>query len=61
MIRAFEKQKNIRQVKIIVISANCVESEIEECLNPNGQIRAMKFLKKPVTLEELRKAKIDDD
>jgi signal transduction histidine kinase/CheY-like chemotaxis protein len=57
-IREFEREKKIWPVKIIMISANCVESEIVDCLDQNGEIRAIQFLKKPVTLDVLRKALI---
>jgi two-component system CheB/CheR fusion protein len=58
-IRAYEKDRNIWPVRIIMVSANCIESEIFDCLDKNGEIRATQFLKKPVTLEELRKANIN--
>ena len=54
MIRAYEKEKGIPPCHIIMVSGNCSESEILECTKPDGEIRASTFLKKPVTLEEMR-------
>jgi signal transduction histidine kinase len=59
-IRQLELEKKLKACRIIFVSANCIESEIAECLNPEGEIRASAFLKKPVTLEDLKKAKIDE-
>ena len=53
-IRAYEKENKIKPATLIMISANCNSSEIEECLNPNGDIRATSFLKKPVTHDGLK-------
>jgi len=58
-IRQLEKEKNLTPCKIVFVSANCVESEMQECLNPSGEIRASAFFKKPVSLEEFKKAKLE--
>ena len=52
-IREFELEKGLQPCTMIIISANCTESEIKECLDKNGRIRANAFLKKPVTMDEL--------
>jgi len=52
-IREFEVQRKIKPCTLIVISGNCSESEIAECINPLGAIRANAFLKKPANIEEL--------
>ena len=52
-IRGLEDQRKYKACLLLVISANCSESEITECLDPNGQIRANKFMKKPISIEEL--------
>jgi CheY-like chemotaxis protein len=54
-IREFEGEKNLSSVTLIMISANCIKSEIDECLDQNGSIRALQFMKKPVTLDQLKK------
>jgi len=46
-IRNFELEKNILPTKVIIISGNAVKSEIEECLDKNGHIRADYFIRKP--------------
>jgi len=52
-IRELEKQNDLKPCFLMIISGNCTESEIQECLDPKGKIRAQAFLKKPVTLEDL--------
>ncbi len=52
-IREMERQKGGRPCMIIVISGNCVDSEIKECIDKNGLVKADAFLKKPICLEEL--------
>lgn len=41
---------------LIMASGNCSETEIKECLDSNGPIRANIFLKKPVVIGELLQA-----
>ena len=53
-IRKLEGERKYDPCLLLVISANCSESEIRECLDPKGQIRANKFMKKPVSIEELK-------
>jgi FOG: CheY-like receiver len=52
-IRELETQESLDPVRIYIISANCLESEIRECLDSNGKIRADEFFRKPVKREEL--------
>lgn len=52
-IREFEDRHGIEPCLLIVVSANCAESEIRECIDVNGPIRANAFLKKPATIDEL--------
>ena len=54
-IREFEIKRGIEPCLLIVISGNCSESEIAECMSRNGKIRANAFLKKPASFEELGK------
>ena len=53
-IRELEKTRGVEPCLLIVISGNCSKSEIAECMNPNGKIRADAFLKKPVRIEDLK-------
>ena len=46
-IREWEMLKRSPNTKIVIISGNAVEKEIQECLNPRGMIRADAFLEKP--------------
>jgi hypothetical protein len=42
---------NLREkerVKIIIVSGNCSASEMQVCLDKEGEIRADDFLKKPL-------------
>jgi len=52
-IREFERSKKLKPSLVIIISGNCGESEIKECLNKNGKIQANAFLKKPTNIEEV--------
>ena len=52
-IREFEVSNNLKPCFLTIVSANCMESEINECVNKNGRIRANIFLKKPVKIDEL--------
>jgi len=53
-IREFEVKKGLKPVLMIIISGNCGKSEMHECLDMRGNIRADAFLKKPLNLEELK-------
>jgi CheY-like chemotaxis protein len=52
-IRQLEQAKNLQPCFLPIISANCTESEIKECVDKNGRIKADVFLKKPASMEEL--------
>lgn len=52
-IREYEKEHGLYKCVILIVSGNCSASEEEECLNPEGKIRAQGFLRKPVSLEEM--------
>jgi len=53
-IREFEAKKGLKPVVMIIVSGNCGKSEMHECLDMKGNIRADAFLKKPLNLEELK-------
>ena len=54
-IRDFEKQKKLSECFLMIVSGNCTESEMRECLNREGQIRANSFVRKPVSIEDLER------
>ena len=53
LIREFERRRNLTPCLLIIVSGNCSESEIAECTDVNGKIRANVFVKKPASIEEL--------
>lgn len=53
-IREFEQEKNLLPCNVIMISGNCSASEVNECLNENGKIKAKAFLKKPLMFNDLK-------
>ena len=55
LIREFELQNKMRPCLMVMISANCSDSEIKECINKDGDVKADFFLKKPVTIDEVFK------
>jgi len=52
-IREIELKHHMNPCLMLIVSANCVESEISYCINKDGSIRANAFLKKPATLDEI--------
>lgn len=52
-IRQLEKELNLTPCFLLIISGNRTESEISECLDQKGKIRAEAFLKKLVAIEDL--------
>ena len=53
MIREFEKAQGITShIPIVIVSGNCIEAERNLCLDPNGDIRATYFYRKPVSMNE---------
>ena len=53
-IREYEKKMCLEPANIIMISGNCSNSEISKCLDPDGDIKADDFLKKPLMISELK-------
>jgi len=53
-IRSLESGTTNTRSHILMISGICGENEMNECLDPHGEIRANGFLSKPVSLEDLR-------
>ena len=51
-IRKFEQQMGIDHCCVVFLSGNTLKSEMDECLNENGDIRGQKFLRKPLKFEE---------
>ncbi len=49
-IREFEMGKGGDEAKIFMVSGNCGESMIKECLDKDKGIQAQEFFKKPVDL-----------
>ena len=52
-IRELERQRNLQPCMLLIVSGNCCESEINECTDKNGRIRADAFIKKPVSIDDL--------
>lgn len=52
-IRKWEYEHKLSATKIVIISGNAVEREMQECLNPQGKIRADEFLTKPCDYNQL--------
>jgi len=55
MIRKLEVEKGLEPCLIIIVSGNCTHSEMTECLDPKGKVRANSFLKKPLMFDELQR------
>ena len=51
-IRTYEQAKGLQPCILIMISGNCADSEIKECVDKCGEIQADGFLKKPVSMED---------
>jgi len=49
MLNRFEKS-----IPIIMVTGNCTEMEKDSCLNPQGEIRASYFFRKPFVFEECK-------
>ena len=54
-IRKWEHEQKIASTKIVIISGNAIDKEMQECLNPQGNIRADEFLTKPCDYNHLVK------
>ncbi len=56
-IRRYEMRKNLAvedRIPIIMVTGNCTEVEKSNCLNPEGDIKASYFFRKPFVFEECR-------
>jgi len=54
-IREYETEKNLTPCSIVIISGNCFEQEIKECLDPTGKIRANHFISKPIYYNDFQR------
>jgi len=52
-IRQFERENNLKECQLIIVSGNCTQSEMTECMNKDCDIKADAFLRKPVTIDDL--------
>ena len=52
-IRELEREKGLIPCLLIIVSGNCSQSEIDQCIDQNGEVKADVFLKKPVNINEL--------
>ena len=52
-IREFEAAKDLYPCLMMMVSANCHESEIKDCIDKEGTIRADAFVKKPASVDVL--------
>jgi len=54
-IREFERENGRRHVDIYILSGNCFETQMEECVSPYGKILARDFLRKPLDIQKIKK------
>lgn len=54
-IRETERAAGLNPCLLFIVSGNCSESEIRQCTDKNGKIRADAFLKKPASMDDLKK------
>ena len=64
LIRSYEKERREKMkslgrnppkdTEIIFLSGNCLDKEIKECIDPNGEIRGNQFLRKPTSLPDFK-------
>jgi signal transduction histidine kinase/response regulator RpfG family c-di-GMP phosphodiesterase len=54
-IRQFEKSHKRSPVPIVFVSGNCVEEEQQACIDPQGEIRAAYFFRKPLAFQDCQK------
>jgi len=55
-IRQIEKEFEMDPCLLMIVSGNCVQEEILECLNQEKDIRADHFVKKPAKMEDIKNA-----
>jgi len=56
-IRKYEMKKNVgveNRIPIVMVTGNCTEMEKNHCLNPEGNIKASYFFRKPFVFEECK-------
>jgi signal transduction histidine kinase len=56
-IRKYEAKKEVtedKRIPIIMVTGNCTEMEKDHCLNPEGEIKASYFFRKPFVFEECK-------
>jgi len=53
-IRKYEEMYNLKPSVIIIVSGHVDQRIIDECLNPEENVRADHFLRKPVSFEQLQ-------
>ena len=53
-IREIQKREGRKEIDIYIVSGNCGENEIRECMDPLRGIGAKDFLKKPVSAKVLK-------
>jgi len=53
-IRKYETIKNRSPVPVIVITGNCAKTEKVRCMDPNGEVKAFNFFRKPFTFGECK-------
>ena len=59
LIRAYERENNLKPCMLIIVSANCTESEIAACLSgksDEGPGKADDFIKKPASIDDFYKS-----
>jgi len=54
IIRSYEEKNNIRRIPIVIITGNCSSTEKNQCLDPQGTVRANFFYPKPLTMTDCR-------
>jgi len=52
-IRELEHERGLSPCLIAMVSGHCSQTIIDECLDPQGDVRANLFFKKPLTFEQL--------
>lgn len=53
MIRELEGREGLEPCFMAIVSGNCTDSEIRECLDKHGRVKADSFIKKPATIEDI--------
>jgi len=47
-------KKITSKIPIVILTGNCTEDQKQECLDPNGSIRAAFFYRKPISFAECK-------